>query len=68
LHISTFKIPYFLEKLNNFKINFKKFRPNDERAKNGGVSGEEIFCPRADVFVRRRRRRFFQQAGQIPAC
>jgi len=23
------------------------FHPNSERAKNGGVLGEEIFCPRA---------------------
>ncbi len=28
----------------------KWIRPNDERAKNRGVLGEEIFCPRADEF------------------
>jgi len=26
----------------------KIFRAGGERAKNGGVLGEEIFCPRAD--------------------
>jgi len=31
-------------------IKSKKFSGESERAKNGGVLGEEIFCPRADGF------------------